>query len=155
MTSYADDFTLLASDNSIVWAEMRANQPCSSLVRWAVGKQQAIAPQISNVTPFTLDIHQFRLHPQLVIGDGVATLNRTLEQNPGCHAAGSYFIFGPRLCRAVFEGSQRHESHSWIELVLHDRNFSGHLQGHRAPYPQLRCSRLVHQCLQQTSTNLR
>ena len=53
MTSYADDFTLLPSAPSIVEAEARANQPCSSLVRWAEGKQLAIAPLKSSVTLFT------------------------------------------------------------------------------------------------------
>ena len=43
LTSYADDFTLLASAPSIVEAEVRANQLCSILVRWADGKQLAIA----------------------------------------------------------------------------------------------------------------
>ena len=43
MTSYTDDFTLLASAPSIVESEMRANQLCSTLVRLADGKQLAIA----------------------------------------------------------------------------------------------------------------
>ena len=38
MTSYADDFTLLASAPSIVEAEVRANQLCTILVRWVDGK---------------------------------------------------------------------------------------------------------------------
>ena len=53
MTSYADDITMLASASSLVEAEARANQLCSSLVRWADGKQLAIAPQKSSVTLFT------------------------------------------------------------------------------------------------------
>ena len=52
MTFYADDSTLLASAPSIVEAEARANQLCSSLVRWVNGKQLAIAPQKSTVTLF-------------------------------------------------------------------------------------------------------
>ena len=44
MTSYANDFTLLASAPSIVEAEARANQLCAILVRWADGKQLANAP---------------------------------------------------------------------------------------------------------------
>ena len=43
MTSYADDFTLLASAPSIVEAEARANQLWAILVRWVDGKQLAIA----------------------------------------------------------------------------------------------------------------
>ena len=43
MTSYADDFTLLASAPSIAEAKARANRICSTLVRWANGKQLAIA----------------------------------------------------------------------------------------------------------------
>ena len=45
MTSYDDDFKLLASASSIVEAEARANQLCSTLVRWADGKQLDIAPR--------------------------------------------------------------------------------------------------------------
>ena len=50
----------------------------------------------------------------------------------------------PWLCRPGFEGSQRHESPSWVELGLHNRNSGGHLQGHRAPHLQLFSSHLVH-----------
>ena len=60
-TSYADDFTLLASAPSLVKA--RANQFCSFLVKWADGKQLAIAPQKSIVTLFTSDTHQSRNQP--------------------------------------------------------------------------------------------
>ena len=63
--SYADDFTLLASATSIMEAETRANQLCSSLVSWAYGKQLAIAPQKSSVTLFTSDTYQFQLHLQV------------------------------------------------------------------------------------------
>ena len=48
--SYADDFTLMASAPSIVKAEARAYQLCSSLLRWADGEQLAIAPQKPSVT---------------------------------------------------------------------------------------------------------
>ena len=68
ITSYADDFTLLASAPSIVEAKARANQLCTILVRWADAKQQAIAPQKSSVTLFTSDTHQSRFHPQVRIG---------------------------------------------------------------------------------------
>ena len=67
MTSYSDDFTLLASDPSIVEAETRANQLCSSLVRWADSKQRAIAAQKSSMTLFISDTHQSRFHPQVRI----------------------------------------------------------------------------------------
>ena len=77
MTSYADDFTLLASAPSIVEAEARANQLCTILVRWADDKKLAIAPQKSRVTLFTSDTHQSQLHPQVRISDAVAPLNRT------------------------------------------------------------------------------
>ena len=77
MTSYADDFTLLAFALSIVEAEARANQQCSSLVRWAEGKQLAIATHKSSMTRFISDIHQSRLHPHVRIGDAEAPLNRT------------------------------------------------------------------------------
>ena len=77
MTSYVGDFTLLASAPSIVEAEVRADQLCSTLVRWADGKQLAMDPQISSVTLHTSDTHQSRLHPQVRIGDAVTPLNRT------------------------------------------------------------------------------
>ena len=67
MTSYADNFTLLAYAPSILEAEARANQLCSSLVRWTDGKQLAIAPQKSRVTMFTSHTLQSRLHPQVRI----------------------------------------------------------------------------------------
>ena len=77
MTSYADDFTLLASAPSIVEAEARANQLCAILVRWANGKQLDITLPKSCVTLFKSDTHQSRLLPQVRIGDAVAPLNRT------------------------------------------------------------------------------
>ena len=77
MTSYTDDFMLLASTPSIVEAEARANQLCSSLVRWADDNQLAIAPQKSSVTRFTSDTHLSRLHPQARIGDPVGQSDRT------------------------------------------------------------------------------
>ena len=72
MTSCADDFTLLASAPSIVEVEAKANQLCSSLVRWTDGKQLAIAPQKSSIKLFTSE------------GSGIAT---------GCHqkAVASHF----------------------------------------------------------------
>ena len=57
ITSYADDFTLLASAPSIVEAETRANQLCSSLVRWADSKQ---FPYKSSVTLFTSEGSNYR-----------------------------------------------------------------------------------------------
>ena len=77
MTSYADNFTLLASAPSIVEAKARANKLRAILVRWADGKQLAIATQKSSVTLFTSDTHQSQLHPQVRIGEAVALLNRT------------------------------------------------------------------------------
>ena len=79
MTSYANDFALLASDPSIVEAESRANWLCSLLVRWVDGKQLAIAPQKSSVTLFTFDTHKSRLHPQVQIGDTVARWTEPLK----------------------------------------------------------------------------
>ena len=77
MTSYSDDFTLLASASSIVEAEARDNQLCSILMRWEDGKQLAIAPQKSSVSLITSGTHQSRVHPQVRIGDAMAPLNRT------------------------------------------------------------------------------
>ena len=81
MTSYADNFTLLAFAPSIVEGEARVTQLCTILVRmtvrWADEKQLAIAPQKSSVTLLRSDTHQSRLHPQVCIGDDVAPLTRT------------------------------------------------------------------------------
>ena len=142
MTSYADDFALLASAPSIVEAEERANQLCTILVRWADGKQLAIAPKKSSVTLFTSDTHQSRPHPQVRIGDAVTPLNRSLKSwvSRWTHTSPSR----PRLCRVGFEGPQYHESPSWVELGLHDRNVGGHIQGHLAPHPQICRPHRVH-----------
>ena len=93
MTSYADDFTLLASASSIVEAEARENQLCSTLERWANGKQLVIASQKSSETLFTSDSPQSKLHPQVRIVDGVAPLNRTL--NILGVTLDTHFTFGP------------------------------------------------------------
>ena len=42
-----------------------------------MGKQLAIAPKKSSATLFTLDTHQSWLHPQVWIGDDVASLDET------------------------------------------------------------------------------
>ena len=55
MTSYSDDIMLLASAPTIVEADARANRLCTTLVRWADGKQVVIAPQKSSLTLFTSD----------------------------------------------------------------------------------------------------
>ena len=56
--SYADDFMLLASAPIIAEAEDRDKYFCTTLVRWADGKQLAIVPLKSGVTLFTADAHQ-------------------------------------------------------------------------------------------------
>ena len=104
MTSYANDFALLASDPSIVEAESRANWLCSLLVRWVDGKQLAIAPQKSSVTLFTFDTHQSRLHPQVQIGDTVAPLNRT-PKILGV-TLDTHFTFGPHTRDCVLRTSR-------------------------------------------------
>ena len=104
MTSYADDFTLLASAPSIVEAEARANQLCSSLVRCADGKQLAITLQKSSVTLSTSDTHQSRLHPQVRIGEVVVPLNWT-PKIPSV-TLDNYFIFGTHACNCVERASK-------------------------------------------------
>ena len=99
MTSYADDFTLLASAPIIGKAVVKANQLCSSLVRWADGKLLAIDPQKSSMTVYTLDTHQSQLHPQVRIGDGVAPLNRT-PKIKGVKLD-THFTLGPNACNCV------------------------------------------------------
>ena len=104
MTSYADDFPLLSSTPSIVEAEAKANELCSSLVRWTDGMQLTIVPPKYSVTLFTSDNHQSQLHRQMRIDDAVAPLNRTPKIL--VITLDTYFTFGPRsrpqLCRAGF-----------------------------------------------------
>ena len=95
-----------ASAPSIVRAEARVNQLCSFLVRWADGKQLAIAPQKSSVTLFTSDTHQSRLHPQVQIGDPVAPLNRTPKILSVTLDA--QFTFGPHARDCVERASRAH-----------------------------------------------
>ena len=81
--------------------------------------------------------------PQVRIRDVVAQLNRT-PKILGV-TLDTHFTFGPhaRDCvDRVCEVSQCHESPSWIELGLHNRNLGGHLQGYRERHPEL-----LHPCL--------
>ena len=102
-TSYADDFTQLVSAGFLE-AEARANQLCTILVRWADGKQLAIAPQKSTVTLFTSETQQSRLHPQVQIGDAVAPLNRT-PKILGV-TLDTHFTFGPHTRDCVERASK-------------------------------------------------
>ena len=104
MASYADDFSLLASAPSIVEAETMTLQLCTILVRWADGKQLAIAPQKSSVTLFTSDTQQSRLHPQVRTGDAVAPLNRTPEIMG--ITLDTHFAFGPHALDCVERASR-------------------------------------------------
>ena len=104
MTSYADNFTLLASAPNIMEAKARANHLCSLLVRWADGKQLAIAPQKLRVTMFTYNTHQSQLHSQVLIGDVVAPLNRTPKILGD--TLDTHFTFGPHAHDCV-EGASR------------------------------------------------
>ena len=96
MTSYADDFRLLD--------KARANQLCSSLLRWADAEQLANAPQKSSVTLFTSDTHQSRFHPQVRIGDAVAPLNR-IPKIVGV-TLDTHFTFGPHARYCVKQASR-------------------------------------------------
>ena len=103
MTSYADDFKLLAFAPSIVEANARANQLCSTLMRWTEGKELAIYPQKSSVTLFTSDTHQSWFHPQVYISDEVVPLNRTPKILGVTHD--THFTFGPRTHDCVERAS--------------------------------------------------
>ena len=83
---------------------MRANQLCSSLVKWTDRKQFAIAPQKFSVTLLTSDTNRSRLHPQVLIGDVVPPLNRTpiiLGVTLDTH-----FTFGPHARGCVEQASR-------------------------------------------------
>ena len=69
------------------------------------GKQHVIAPQKSSVTLFTSDTHQSWLHPQVQIGDEVASLKRT-PKILGI-MLDTHFTFGlhARDCVTIFEGT--------------------------------------------------
>ena len=97
MTSYADDFTLLASASSIVEAKPWANL----LQRWAEGKQLPIACQKSSVMLFSSDTLQSWLHLQVQIRDEMTPLNRTPKILGITLDYGHPFYLGPshpRLC---------------------------------------------------------
>ena len=106
MMFYADYFTLLASAPSIVEADARANQLCTTLVRWADGKQLAIAPQKSRVTLFTSDTHQSRLPPQVRIGDVMAPLNSRRTPKILGVTLDTHFTFGPHASDCVEQASR-------------------------------------------------
>ena len=65
-------------------------------MRWADGKQLAIASQKSSVTLFTFDTYQSRLHPQVRIGDSVNRTPKILGVTVGTH-----FTFGPNTRNCV------------------------------------------------------
>ena len=139
MTSYADDFTLLASAPSFVEAEARAKHLCPILVRWADGKHRLlrgpppppIAPQKSSLSLFTSPDSTLKCE---------SAMQRLRWTERGCHAGDPLHLRPscPRLCRAGFNGPQYHETLSRVELGLHNRNIGGRIQGHRAPHLQLR-----------------
>ena len=129
MTSYANDFTILASALRIVEAEARAT---NYALYWWGGQMASNWPLLprnpawpcSLPTPTsedsTLKCESVTLwlcwtEPPKILG---VTLNtQVLHLRPS----------RPRLCRAGFEGPQCHKTLSWVELGLHDRNTVGHL----------------------------
>ena len=151
MTSYADHFTLLTFALSIVEAEARAIQLCSSLVRWADEKQLAIAPHNK----------QLAIAPQNCSPRTPTSPGSTLK----CKSATRW----PRWTELLKSSVSRWTPTSLSALTLAtvssghrgllcnvlkalsgsnwgflERNSGGHLQGHRAPHPQLYRSHLVH-----------
>ena len=64
MSSYANDFTLLAFAPCIMQAEAWMNLVCSTLVRWAEGRQLAVAPQKSSIRDLTSDTYLPVLAPR-------------------------------------------------------------------------------------------
>ena len=77
MTSYADDFTVMATSSSLLEAEAEVNQHLTTLVEWTVRKELSIAPEKSSVTLFTPDTHQSQYHPQVRIRDTLVPLDRS------------------------------------------------------------------------------
>ena len=68
---------------------------------WA---KMVFAPQKSSVTLFTSDTHQFRIHPQVRIGDVVAPLNRTAKILSV--TVDTHFTFGPHARDCVERASR-------------------------------------------------
>ena len=137
MSSYVDNFTLLASASSIVEAELKANLICSSLVRWADGKQLAIAPLKSSVTLFTSDTHQFWLNRKCESETMWPHWTEPLKSWVSRWTPTSPWPSRPRLCWTSHKRPQLHESLSWVELWLHYWNIGGHIQGNCAPHHEL------------------
>ena len=111
MRSFANDFTLLVSAPSIVEAEMRANQLCSFLVRWADWKQLQLLPRnqawcCSPQTPPT--------SPGSTLKCELATWwpcwSEPLKSWLSCWTPTSLQPSCSLLCQASLKGSQRHES---------------------------------------------
>ena len=98
--------TLLASAPIIVKVEVKANQLCTSLVRWGDGKQLVIAPQKPSVTLFISGIHQSWFHPQVHIRDEVGPLNRTPKILGVSVTLDTHFTFGPHARDCVERASR-------------------------------------------------
>ena len=128
---------IVASASSIVEAELKANLICSSLVRWADGKQLAIAPLKSSVTLFTSDTHQFWLNRKCKSETRWPHWTEPLKSWVSRWTPTSPWPSRPRLCRTSHERPPLHETLSWVELWLHYWNFGGHVQGNCAPHHEL------------------
>ena len=77
MTSYADEFTVMATSSHISEAEAEVNGLLSALVEWTERKELSIAPHKSSVTLFTPDTHQSQYHPHVKIHDSLLPLDRS------------------------------------------------------------------------------
>ena len=70
-TSFADDFSVFASDSDINVAVSKLNSDLSLISEWARDLDLKIAPSKSSVTLFTPNTHEHNFHPQVRIEEPV------------------------------------------------------------------------------------
>ena len=92
-TSYADDFSLLASSVDLNEIDRRLNWALQKVSKWSKRKQLDISAEKSSVTFFTTDMHQHNHHPQVFYRGSLIPL----EKNPKILGVtlNPHFTFGP------------------------------------------------------------
>ena len=77
-TSFADDFTIYASAVNIADAESQLTEDLDLIKAWAADIELDISAQKSSVTLFSPSTHEYRYHPQVLLGNSFLPL----AQNP-------------------------------------------------------------------------
>ena len=97
--SYADDFTILASDVDPDVIDERLNYALERILKWTKRKLLSISAEKSSVTFFTTDPHQHQHHPQVKYEGALIPL----AKNPKLLGVtlDPHFTFGPHAKRVV------------------------------------------------------